>query len=261
MSEPTPIDAARIVRETFVAAVESHEELGSTNDLAAERAAEPGVAIPLLIVARRQTAGRGRGANRWWTGRGGLAMSLLLPPDAVAADRNQSPLVALGAAVAVAEAVVPLLPGRQTGIHWPNDVAADGRKLGGVLVEVLADRHVVVGVGLNTNNTLAEAPEDLQRRAASLRDLTGRTIDHTALVIDLLIRLEQQLQWLAQRPQAVAERAGALLLDRGRMLTVRAGGRRLAGRCLGIAPDGALVLQTEAGTQNVHSAVVESRGG
>ena len=86
--------------------------------------------LPLLVVADRQTAGRGRGANRWWTGPGALAFSLLVDGRTVGADRSRSPLVALAAAVAVVDTVAPLLPAHQVGIHWPNDVLVAERKAG-----------------------------------------------------------------------------------------------------------------------------------
>ena len=164
-------DIDRILRETFVARAEYHPSIGSTNDRAAECAAQSAGELPLLVLADQQTAGRGRGANRWWTGPGALAFSLLLDGRTVAVGGNRSPLVALAAAVAVVDAVAPLLPEHPLGIHWPNDVMVGRRKLAGILIEVLPDGRHVVGIGLNTNNTLADAPAELQSRAVTLRDL------------------------------------------------------------------------------------------
>ena len=198
--------------------------------------------LPLVVVADEQTAGRGRGSNRWWTGPGGLAFSLLVDAETVAADASRSPLVSLAAAVAVVDAVAPLLPGRQVGIHWPNDVIVGGadipachelpasqgrqeclphRKLAGILVEVLPDRRHVIGIGLNTNNTVADAPAELQSTAATLRDLSGQEHDQTAILIDLLRRLEQEFSRLLSDAKSVAARADQLCLHRGRTLTLR----------------------------------------
>jgi BirA family biotin operon repressor/biotin-[acetyl-CoA-carboxylase] ligase len=243
-----PLDVDRTVRETFVARAEYHPSLGSTNDRAAELAARPGE-LPLLVVADQQTAGRGRGANRWWTGPGALAFSLLVEGRMVAAHDGRSPLVALAVAVAVVDAVAPLVPAEPPGIHWPNDVMAAGRKLAGILIEVLPDRRHVIGVGLNSNNSLAHAPAELQSTAVTLRDLGERAIDQTAILIELLRRMEEEFCRLCREPQGVAARADALCLQRGQTLTLQAAGRTLSGRCRGIAADGALLLETPAGTE------------
>ena len=244
------LDIDRILRETFVARVECHPSIGSTNDRAAECAAQPAGELPLLVLADRQTAGRGRGTNRWWTGPGALAFSLLMDGRTVAVGGNRSPLVALAAAVAVVDAVAPLLPGHPLGIHWPNDVMVGPRKLAGILIEVLPDGRHVVGIGLNTNNTLADAPAELQSTAATLRDLGRRTYDQTAILIDLLQRLEREFVQLGCQPQGVAARADALCLQRGQMLRLQWGKRSVAGRCRGIAADGAIRLETPAGLGN-----------
>jgi BirA family transcriptional regulator, biotin operon repressor / biotin---[acetyl-CoA-carboxylase] ligase len=259
----SPIDLDRLVRETFLAGAEYHEEIGSTNDRAAEWAAVPAARLPILIVAARQTAGRGRGANRWWTGSGSLAMSLLLEPlrrggpSAGASGRGRSPLAALAAGLAVAEAVAPRLPGRRVGIRWPNDVYVGRGKLAGVLVEVLSTGRTVVGIGLNTNNTAGEAPAELRDRVATMRDLAGRPFDHADLLADLLGQMERNFALLAADPGRLGRRADDLCLQRGEALAVRSGSRLLRGRCLGIAPDGALLIETPGGNQAIYSGAVE----
>ncbi len=72
------------------------------------------------------------------------------------------------------------------GIKWPNDVLLDGRKLAGVLVEVVPQDWIVVGVGVNTNCCLREAPEELRQRAVSLADLTGRRVEHRQFLLEWL---------------------------------------------------------------------------
>ena len=252
------IDVVRILRETFVARAEHHPTIDSTNNRAAQCAARGVKELPLLIVADEQTAGRGRGANRWWTGRGALALSLLVDAETVAAERNRSPLVALAAAAAVGDVVAPLLPAHKVGINWPNDVIADGRKLAGILIEVLADRRHVIGIGLNTNNTLADAPAELQSTAGTIRDLAGRTHDQTDILVDLLNRLQQAFAELRGEPEKIAARADALCLQRGRTLTLQWDDRRATGRCRGIAPDGALLLETPTGVEAFYSGTVAS---
>lgn len=251
-----PLDVDRVVRETFVVQVEHHPTIGSTNDRAMERAAHGITTLPLLVVADQQTAGRGRGSKRWWTGPGGLAMSLLVEAETIGAQSSRSPLVALATAVAVVDAVTPLLPGHEVGIHWPNDVLAAGRKLAGILVEVLPNRRHVIGIGLNTNNTLANAPAELQTTAATLRDLSSREHDQTAILIDLLNCLDREFQQLRSNPTDVAARANAICLQRGRTVTLQQGDRTIVGRCQGIGSDGALLLETSAGVERFHSGIL-----
>jgi BirA family transcriptional regulator, biotin operon repressor / biotin---[acetyl-CoA-carboxylase] ligase len=247
------LDALRILRETFVARAELLPAVGSTNDRAAQCAARGVREMPLLVAAEEQTAGRGRGANRWWTGRGSLAFSLLIEPKTVGDEEKRSPLVALASAVALADAVAPLLSGRRLGIHWPNDVMAEGRKLAGILVEALADRRYVIGIGLNLNNTAADAPAGLQETIGTLFDMTGRRFDPNDAIVELLRRMELEFSRLRDNPAEVAARADALCLDRDRIVTLRWDGRETSGRLLGIAADGAIRLETTNGVEAFYS--------
>jgi len=260
-----PVEAAETVEmfdlggwlpATFVAHVEHHRTLGSTNARAKQLAAEGPQALPLLIVADAQTAGRGRGGNRWWTGRGSLAMSLLVDLDQLEIPTAARSLLALGTAVAVVDAAAPLVPGHRLGIRWPNDVEAAGRKLAGILVETLAGGLSVVGIGLNTNNTLAEAPPELKQTATTIFELTGRRHDHAAVLAALLAKLAETFAQLANNAEETARRANALCTQHGRMLSIQSGSQTFTGRCAGIAADGALLLETPEGLRSVYSGVV-----
>lgn len=300
------IKLEKILDNSFVAAVEHYGSIASTNDRALAAAAEGGVRLPLLIVADAQTAGRGRGSNRWWTGPGSLAFSLLLPPvgwDKGASATTGPPreererggegeklcgnggpaladsqpasgrtantgelvppypsrpsvLTSLAVGVALVDALSPLVPGHEIGIHWPNDVMLDGRKLAGVLIEVLPDGRQVIGVGINVNNTAADAPADLRLRVATLRDVSGETYDPTDLLISLLKRLQERLAELALTPERIASRTDELCLQRGMVLQVQQGERAVVGTCQGIAPDGALILQSVDRKHIIYSGVV-----
>ncbi|NQU24841.1 MAG: biotin--[acetyl-CoA-carboxylase] ligase [Candidatus Nealsonbacteria bacterium] len=245
-------DVDRVLEETFVARAEYHDAIASTNDRATECAGLAAQQLPLLVVAARQTAGRGRGGNRWWTGPGSLAMSLALDLD----QRARSPLTALAAALAVVDTVAPLVPSQSVGLHWPNDVMVAGGKLAGVLVEVLPNRRHVLGIGVNTNNTAADAPPELQQTAVTLRDLSGTAHDPTAFLIELLRQLEAVLGRLASEPEQLGVRANSLCLQHGHTLTLEHGGRRITAPCAGIAPDGALLLEMPEGRRGFYSGVL-----
>jgi BirA family transcriptional regulator, biotin operon repressor / biotin---[acetyl-CoA-carboxylase] ligase len=257
---PTALNIEAVLQRTFVARAERHAVLASTNDRAAECAKEGVQELPLLIVADEQTAGRGRGANRWWTGLGGLAFTLLLAPEHLGATaRSRSPLAALATAVAVVETVTPLVPDVTVGIHWPNDVMAAGRKLAGILVEVLPDGRHIVGIGVNTNCSAADAPEQLRPRVVTLRDLAGHAFEQTEILVSLLQRLESSFGRLAGNSEEIAARADGFCLQRGQSLTVEQGGQQITGRYLGIGRDGALRLETPEGVRTFYSGVLVDR--
>ncbi len=249
------VEVPRILRETMIAEVEVFHTIGSTNDWAKRRAAEPSCPLPLLVVTEEQTAGRGRGANRWWSAPGSLIFSLVLPPERLHRDLAPSPLISIATAVAVAETIVPLLTEHQAGIHWPNDVVVDGRKIAGILVEVLGNRRHVIGIGLNVNNRLDQAPPEVLKRATTLWELTHMVHDLTTILVNVLQWLEIRIGQLTA-PADLVRQANALCLQQGTTLNLRHGGQTIAGRCAGIAADGGLLLDTPQGRQVFASGVL-----
>lgn len=141
------------------------EEVGSTQDEARRIAAE-GAAPGLMVLALRQTAGRGRLGRRWSDPRtmGVAATFLLRSTDASA--------VSLRAGLAACMCAERFVPRGSVGLKWPNDVVEmrGGRKLAGVLVE--QDRgFAYAGVGLNVLQEAPDFDEAVRRRAVSLRML------------------------------------------------------------------------------------------
>jgi BirA family biotin operon repressor/biotin-[acetyl-CoA-carboxylase] ligase len=135
--------------------IEVVASVGSTNAVLAAAAADD-AAEGTVLVAEHQDAGRGR-LDRHWVSppRAGLAVSVLLRPDVPASRRSWLPLLT---GVALAEAVAAAT-GVRAALKWPNDLlAADGRKLAGILGEAIGGA-VVVGTGLNVSNTVDELPE------------------------------------------------------------------------------------------------------
>ena len=243
--------------DTFLASVEHHATLGSTNDRGKALAREGGVDLPLLVLTDRQTAGRGRGANRWWTGPGSLAFTLLVDTGPWNVPRERVSLTALVAGIALVEAVASRIAQNPVGLHWPNDVYVGDRKLAGILVEMPTENRLVVGVGVNTNCRLADAPTELHERVATMFDLTGEFQDHTGLLVDWLHGWKSWSRLLSSRGEEIGRRADALCLQRGQSLQIRLGSDLHQGRCLGIAPDGALRLETSTGIREFHSGTIE----
>lgn len=159
--------------EPFVTRLIVLESVGSTNDFLRSLARQ-GAAEGTVVLADRQTAGRGRMGQPWHSPFGlGLYLSVLFYPREPA---NQLTRWTLAAAVAACEAC-RLTTGAEVEIKWPNDLMWNGRKLGGVLAEVrtASDARVelVVGTGLNVSHDLSDFPHELSCLVTSLRLATG----------------------------------------------------------------------------------------
>jgi len=250
-------DLTRVLAETFVGDVEFHRELASTNDLALQRHASDN--LPLLVIAEHQTAGRGRGENRWWSADGALMLSLLLDVDL---PMQRWPQVSLTVGLAVCEVLGGLVSDRQIGLKWPNDVYLDQRKVCGILVEVPteAQRRIVLGIGLNVNNSFSNAPEELQQTATSMSDAAGRSFEMTEVLVRLLNQLEGELELLIAGSLDFPQRWQSLCMLQGCEVELATGGQTVTGICQGIDPQGAIVIETPEGRQKFFGGSVLRRG-
>ncbi len=169
-----------------------------------------------VCVTDHQTAGRGRLGRRWVEPAGtSVLVSVLLSPPAGRRAQELSLVAGLATAEAVERAT-----GLSVQVKWPNDVMLNRRKVAGVLAE-MRGRAVVVGIGINVNQTRDELPTDARTPAGSLRTLTGATYDRAALLGSLLYRLERLYDGWRQGglPHIYAE-LGARDFLRGRQVTV-----------------------------------------
>jgi len=250
----------QITHETFVAEVEAFSELPSTNDWAIERARGRSGNRPLLVIARRQHAGRGRGTHRWWSHKGGLTFSLLFDRHTFTDDALRSPLVSLAMGVAVCDTILGMYPRLDVGLKWPNDVCLSRRKVAGILIECPSQPpgDVIVGIGLNVNNSMQVAPPEIASRATALCDATQSRHDLHAILLAMLQRIEHQSGLLKTDPERVRQRWSDFCMLTGKRITLTTGHRRVAGICHGIAHDGGLVLQTPSGVATCSAGVVQS---
>jgi BirA family biotin operon repressor/biotin-[acetyl-CoA-carboxylase] ligase len=251
-------DLDRIVRSGLAAHVDHHESLGSTNDRALEVCAWPEAPLPLLVLTDQQTAGRGRGANRWWSAPGALTFSLAVSAPAEQLPAEDRPRTALVAGLAVCQALEQLAPRVQWRVKWPNDVYGDGYKVCGILCEATPTHaeRLVVGIGINVNNSIAGLPTTFHGR--SLFDLDGQE----RLLTDVLLAVLTEFRALWQRLLeggfvSLAPEYRRRCLLTGREVAIAAGEHRTVGRCQGIDDGGALLVATEQGVRRVVAGSVE----
>jgi len=232
----------------FVTHVERHDEIASTNDRALVLAADSDLPTPALVIAERQTAGRGRAANVWRSGPGSLTFSLVidrpkrLPPE-------QTPIVSLLAGLAVRQAIAHFVAGDSVKVKWPNDVYLAERKVCGILTEIpsAASHRIVVGIGINANNSLADAPAEIRNKAISLQDAKGQTIDSDALLVATLIAIEEELSIAEANGGFDPRRWFPHCLLTGRSVRLRTPRGEITGRCEGVSDLGELLISDERG--------------
>jgi BirA family biotin operon repressor/biotin-[acetyl-CoA-carboxylase] ligase len=147
-----------------------------------------------VAVAEQQSEGRGRLGRSWHAPAGtSVLVSVLLRP---AVDLARLPELSLIAGGAVAEAIAEKT-GLDPAIKFPNDVLLGGRKVAGILAEA-GDGRVVLGVGVNTNQTAEQLPLDVQTEPTSLRLELGEPVDRAALLAAILLRVERAYDaWVA----------------------------------------------------------------
>ena len=146
-----------------------------------------------VAVAEEQTEGRGRLGRTWHApARTSVLVSVLLRPEI---EPSRLPELSLVAGGAVAEAIADVT-GIDPAIKFPNDVLVDGRKVAGILAES-SEGRVVLGVGVNANQTADELPCDAQTQPTSLRIELDEPVDRAALLAAILLRLERAYdRWL-----------------------------------------------------------------
>lgn len=193
-----------------------------------------------VAVTDHQTAGRGRHGRRWEAPpRTAILVSVLLRPP----RERRAPELSLVAGVAVADAV-DRATGLTSQIKWPNDVMLNRRKVAGALAELAGDA-VVLGVGLNVNQTRAELPADASTEPASLRTVTGEEHDRAAILGDLLLRLESCYDaWCEHGLDPLYPELGARNFLHGRRVSVNG----VSGTAGAIHRDGRLELLTDEHT-------------
>jgi len=198
-----------------------------------------------LVVAEAQAKGRGRLGRSWYSPKAkGIYLSIILRPKILP---NETPKLTLMAAVAVASGI-----NRITGLHvtikWPNDLLIDDKKLGGILTELNAEsdsvKFVVIGIGINVNNTRSSLPA----KATSLKEETNETVSRVELLKQILIEIE--------RYYLIFQRDGfGPIIEKWRQLSSMLGSRirvnykkeHLEGIALDVDMDGSLLVRKDSG--------------
>lgn len=238
-----------------------YEEIDSTN-IRAKQLGETGEPQGTLVVANRQSAGRGRRGRNWESPEGcGVYLSILLRPE-FAPDRAS--MLTLVMAYSVAKALKECT-GLDVQIKWPNDIVINGKKLVGILTEMSTEidyiNHVVVGVGINVNTEIF--PEEIEDKATSLRIECGYKIQRSFIVAEVMKQFEQDYEMFLQKKDLswLREKYDQLLVNCGREVMIHGAVEPYAAHALGISDTGELLVRLEDGSvEAVYAGEVSVRG-
>ena len=178
--------------------VDYRGELDSTNSrgLAWLRSDLEVANLPRLVMADRQTAGRGRRGRTWQAGNETLTFTLIAPWNFH--DARRSKLLSLAVGIGIAEAIEHVMAPRRVRLKWPNDVYVNGAKLAGILIESIAGLNAaVVGVGVNVGPPPGIGSDPHAPRASSIFEATGqatRRYDWLAPIVERILASMDQLR-------------------------------------------------------------------
>lgn len=257
-------DLTSLLETTFLQDVELLEEIDSTNSYCLRQLNQGITTTPHLVLAKHQTAGRGRRGNQWWSSDGSLMGSLLINFEEQRLRAEHHSRVALIVGLAWVRSLLEVVQESALGLKWPNDIYLSGHKLGGILVEATSEQPQigVIGFGLNLENDFASAPVKVRERAISLKHHAtenGRSIsvDRVALLRQWLLHLEQLLQEASHDFQQVLDQWRRYCLLTGNYVEVLSGETLISGTCQGVDDEGGLLIHTISGTQRVTSGTIQ----
>ncbi len=244
------------------------EETDSTNNQA-KAAGESGASCGTLFVADRQNAGKGRRGRTWESPAGqSICMSLLLRPDIAPGNASMLTLVmGLSVAEAIREAT-----GLMAWIKWPNDIILEesgtdiGRKVCGILTELSTEieaiNYVVIGVGINVNQT--SFPAELADTATSLKLELGKGLRRSELIAAVLEKFEANYKVFLQTDDlsGLMDAYNRLLINRDRDVRILEPKGAYEAHAEGINSRGELKVTTAGGEEKcIYAGEVSVRGG
>lgn len=256
--EPAAVQA--LLKTVKIGKVMEYIESCPSTQILAHKLAQEGTADGTVVLTESQTAGRGRLARKWDSApRKGIWMSVILRPEVVPQKAPQFTLVAAVAVVRAIEEVAGLKPE----IKWPNDILLEGKKCTGILTELQSDadgiQALIIGIGMNVNQTLEDFSPEIRDIATSLNMASGGMVDRQDLVRSLLFHLEQYTNLYIEQGFSMLKLMWESYSSTiGRPVRARMAKETLEGIAEGITDDGVLQLRTSDGKlHGIYSADIE----
>lgn len=222
--------------------------VGSTQ-LVGHEAAQNGASHGTIIIADQQTAGRGRVQKNWDSNGDGLWMTIILRPNI---PPNRASELTLLTAVAITDAIQQIT-NIEPLIKWPNDILINEKKLCGILTEMQAEQdqvqYILIGIGLNVNQSSQLWDKQLQNIATSLFQETGHTFEKHTLLQQILLQFERTYNnYLKHGFQHIKQQWEAYAFKIGSEIEITTFHEQWVGKFLGISDEGALLVESSEGS-------------
>ena len=232
------------------------EEIDSTQNFAQNIAADK-KENGTIIIAEKQTSGRGRLDRKWTSPKGGIWFSLIIHPKF---DVSSSTLIPILSAVALSKSIKSVLD-IETEVKWPNDITMNGKKVAGVLVDASFQTnsidYLILGIGINFDIDAKKLEKRLTKTPNfygidSLRGKEDKTPPKT-LLKEFLLQFEKNLFQLdkGEKSKIIKEwtkRAAGI----GKKITINTSNGKISGISQGIDNDGALKIKTRNETKKIY---------
>lgn len=237
------------------------EEIDSTNTKA-KQLAEKGATSGTLVVANKQTGGKGRRGRSWESPADtGIFMTLILKPDM---NPSRASMLTLVMALATVKACNEITAS-SCYIKWPNDIVLNGKKICGILTEMSAEmdyiNHIVIGIGINAN--IDTFPEELNETATSIKKEFGEKVNRATLINRILIYFEKEYEIFLKNHSLKYQinEYNEFLINRDKEVKVIEASNQYKGIALGINEKGELLVRKEDGqVDGVYAGEVSVRG-
>ena len=226
-----------------------YNEVSSTNTIA-QFLSQNGIGNGSVVVAEKQTAGRGRSGKSWESPLGGVWLSVILTPDV---DYSKIPLMTLATGVAVAKAL-ERIGVENPEIKWPNDIMINGKKVCGILTEGVTNfnslKNVIIGVGIDANLSIEDFPKELQAKTTSLEIELERKINENLLIKIFLEELEQTIELFnSEAYEEILREWRKRSYTIGKIVEVKKPHKKpYDGYAIGISKEGALIVEKSDGS-------------
>jgi BirA family biotin operon repressor/biotin-[acetyl-CoA-carboxylase] ligase len=228
--------------------VYAYKSVQSTNIIASQLA-EVKAPEGAIVVAERQTKGRGRLGRAWYSPEGaGIYVSIIIYPDI---EPALAPGLSIMTAISLAETISAYKP-KSVNIKWPNDCLINGRKAAGILTELSTDQghinHVIVGAGINVNQHRRDFPPEIARSATSLRAELKKGVHRVEFLRRFLFNFEKDYS-LFKKSGLKRHRRKILAYSNliGKKVSLDMSGDRISGKAVDIDDRGQLILDTPEG--------------